>query len=273
MILFPNAKINLGLHICEKRPDGFHNLETVFYPLPWCDVLEIVPAKELVFRSEGLPIDGNPDNNLCLQAYRLLQTQYDLPPVHIFLIKHLPMGAGLGGGSADAAFVLCALNHIFKLQLGEEQLQQAAARIGSDCAFFIRNTPALATGKGEQLSPLSLDLSRYRFVCVFPNIAVNTAWAYRQITPKMPAIALQHLISQPITTWKEALHNDFQAPISRHFPDIAEGIDFLYRHQAVYAAMSGSGSAFYGIFEPHTDLSSLQKWLSNSKGQYKFYIQ
>lgn len=249
MIIFPNCKINLGLHILRRRPDGFHDLETVFYPLPLRDALEVVSDDNLQFGSSGIPVPGDEQDNLCLKAWHLLKADFpDLPPVKIHLHKHIPIGAGLGGGSADAAFMLRLLNDKFRLEISDEQLIAYAARLGSDCAFFIRNKPCYATGRGEVLEPLELDLSQYSWLLVYPGIHVNTGWAFGQITPRVPEQKLQQSILQPVEEWKNRICNDFEAPVFRAHPVLMEIKVQLYEAGALYATMSGSGSAMVGIF-------------------------
>jgi 4-diphosphocytidyl-2-C-methyl-D-erythritol kinase len=249
MIIFPNCKINLGLHILRRRPDGFHDLETVFYPLPLRDALEVVSDDDLQFGSSGIPVPGDEQDNLCLKAWHLLKADFpDLPPVKIHLHKHIPIGAGLGGGSADAAFMLQLLNDKFRLGISDEQLIAYAARLGSDCAFFIRNKPCYATGRGEVLEPLELDLSQYSWLLVYPGIHVNTGWAFGQITPRVPEQKLQQSILQPVEEWRNGVYNDFEAPVFRAHPVLEEIKAQLYEAGALYATMSGSGSAMVGIF-------------------------
>ncbi len=259
MVIFPNCKINLGLHITGKRPDGFHDLETVFYPIPLKDILEVVPSTELQFDSSGLSIPGNPDNNLCLKAYHLLKQDFPtLPPVHLHLHKIIPMGAGLGGGSADGAFTLRLINEKYRLNIPTQQLIEYAAKLGSDCPFFILNKACYATGRGEILNQLPLDLSNYHFVLVNPEIHVNTKWAFEQITPSPSGKNLLSILEQPIDEWRNYLFNDFEAPITKAYPSIGIIKDQLYKLGASYAAMSGSGSTLFGIFKtkPSTEIKS-----------------
>lgn len=257
MVCFPNCKINLGLHITGKRPDGFHALETVFYPVALTDMLEIISATSLSFQSTGLSIPGTADNNLCLKAYQLLKKDFpELPPVKMHLHKTIPMGAGLGGGSADGAFALQLLNNKYKLELGKEQLIQYAAQLGSDCPFFILNQACYATGRGEILEPIALDLSAWHFVLVNPGIHVNTKWAFEQITPGSSGKDLKAIMQLPVENWKEQLSNDFEAPIAKAYPAIQEIKDRLYQLGASYAAMSGSGSTLFGIFKAKLEAST-----------------
>ncbi len=253
MLLFPNCKINLGLNIISKRDDGFHNLETVFLPVPLQDALEIIPAANgaaaLAFSQSGLPVAGEEKNNLCIKAYNLLKKDFpQLPAVAMHLHKAIPMGAGLGGGSADGAFALLLLNKRFNLALSEEQLIQYALQLGSDCPFFIINKPCFAQGRGEQMQPVKLPLAGYTLVLVNPGVHVPTGWAFSQITPSQPVKNMRAIISQPLTTWKDELVNDFEAPVIKAHPQLGEIKNKLYQFGALYAGMSGSGSTFYGIF-------------------------
>jgi 4-diphosphocytidyl-2-C-methyl-D-erythritol kinase len=253
MIEFPNCKINLGLTILHKREDGFHNLASVFYPVAVTDVLEIIKndtGEAVQCSVTGLPVSGNAADNLCVKAYQLLKTDFpQLPAIQLHLHKAIPMGAGLGGGSADGAFTLQLLNKKFQLNLTQEKLIDYAAQLGSDCPFFIINTPCFATGRGEILQPIALDLSAYNLLLVNPGIHINTAWAFSQITPALPAKSIELIIQQPIHTWKDELVNDFEKSVFAAHPEIAAIKETLYRHNALYAAMSGSGSTVYGIFE------------------------
>lgn len=253
MLAFPNCKINLGLHILNKREDGFHNLETVFYPLAFKDALELVPAANATTRVEftgtGIIIDGDAADNLCVKAYHLLQKDFpQLPAVKIHLHKAIPMGAGLGGGSADAAFMLKILNDKFKLNLSTPQLLSYALQLGSDCPFFIINKPCFATGRGEVLEELTIDLSACKILLINPGIHINTGWAFSNIAPALPAKSVKEIIQQPISSWKAELKNDFEAPVFAAHPAIKAIKETLYAQGAVYAAMSGSGSTVFGIF-------------------------
>lgn len=252
MVLFPNCKINLGLHIVGKRPDGYHNLETVFLPVPLTDCLEIIPNKQFTFQSTGLPIAGTEEQNLCVKAYKLLKEQFpNLPNVTIHLHKVIPMGAGLGGGSANGAYTLLLLKQLFQLPITQQQLLEMALQLGSDCPFFILNQPCLATGRGELMEPISLDLNNYHIVLVNPGIHINTAWAFQQITPAPPLTSLADIVAQPITEWHKHLTNDFEAPAVSAHPSIGTIKTQLYQQGAVYAAMTGTGSTVFGIF-PNT---------------------
>lgn len=249
MISFPNCKINLGLRILGKRADGYHNLATVFYPLPVHDVLEIVNSTASQLTVTGIPVAGPPEKNLCMKAWELLRKDFPaLPPVSIHLHKNIPMGAGLGGGSADGAFMLQLLNRKFQLQISQEQLLQYALQLGSDCPFFIYNRPCLATGRGELLQPVESDLGNYSFLLVHPGIHVNTSWAFSQITSSSDPHSLDEIIKLPVEKWKDELKNDFESPVMSHHPSLQEIKDQLYGHGAIYASMSGSGSSVYSIF-------------------------
>lgn len=254
MITFPNAKINLGLNITEKRPDGYHNLETIFYPIPLEDALEACPRKEgpgsYSLSQSGLSIEGDAENNLVVKAYKLLDETYHLPPVDIYLHKHIPSGAGLGGGSADAAFMLKLLNRMYRLNLTDDQLEAYAARLGADCAFFVRNQPTYAEGIGNIFSPVELSLAGWQLLLVKPNIFVSTRDAFARIRPRHPERNLRDLINQPVESWKDSMINDFEESVFPQFPAIGDIKTELYRLGAVYASMSGSGSSVYGLFAP-----------------------
>lgn len=248
MICFPNAKINIGLNIVEKRDDGYHNLETIFYPVFLTDALEIIPAKKTSLQISGLEVEGNPDNNLVLKAYRLLKNEFDLPDISIFLHKKIPLGAGLGGGSSDGVFMLHLLNTYFSLSLTHEQLMNYASQLGSDCAFFVENKPAFASGRGEQIELINLDLSAYSIVIIKPNVHISTTEAYQSIVPLHPSTPLSSLIKLPIKEWKYMIVNDFESVLFSKWPILKEIKKLLYHQGALYASMTGSGSAVYGIF-------------------------
>jgi 4-diphosphocytidyl-2-C-methyl-D-erythritol kinase len=248
MLSFPNAKINLGLNILRKRADGYHDIESCLYPVTLSDILEIVPSPTFQFESSGLAIAGDGPSNLVIKAYRLLQAEFDLPPVAIYLHKTIPMGAGLGGGSSDGAFALRMLNDLFGLHLTIPQLEQYAAHLGSDCPFFIQNQPALATGTGTTLTPLPLDLSAYDIRFRFPQVHVSTAEAYAGVTPRQPTHSIPDILKRPVTEWQGLLQNDFEASILAKYPSIAHAKQTLHDEGAIYVAMSGSGSAVFGVF-------------------------
>jgi len=250
MLSFPNCKINLGLRILRRRDDGYHQLQTVFYPLPVKDALETIRSGELTFTATGLAIPGDPSTNLCLKAWHLLKKDFpELPPVLIHLHKHIPMGAGLGGGSADGAFMLVLLNKQFRLGLSAERLMVYAAQLGSDCPFFILNKPCLGGGRGEELDPIDLDLSSYRLALVHPGVHIGTAWAFSQITPSDKGRSIKDIIKEPVSAWKDQLINDFEAPVLRTYPELKRIKETLYDAGAIFASMTGSGSSFFGIFE------------------------
>lgn len=263
MITFPNAKINLGLNIVGRRPDGYHNIETVFYPIPLCDALEIRRMDER-FPSEvdcdlkvtGNAVDCDEQKNLVVKAYNLLAADFSLPRVHAHLVKRIPSQAGLGGGSSDGAYMIRLLDERFRLNIGIAEMERYAARLGADCPFFITAMPSYATGIGEILAPVDGhkgNLGGYRLAVVKPDIAVSTAEAYSRITPTQPAKCCRDICRQPIATWRDELTNDFEKPIFAMHPMLADIKRRLYDLGAVYAQMSGSGSALFGIFkqEPH----------------------
>ena len=260
MVTFPNCKINLGLNILRKREDGFHDISTLYYPIPFTDALELIPHPDKNSRPEfttsGLVIEGNPEDNLCLMAYHALKQDHpDLPAVKIHLHKSVPIGAGLGGGSADAAFLLKMLVEKFNLTVSPEKLHQHAIRLGSDCPFFLVNQPCLASGRGEILEEITTDLSPYKIILVNPGIHINTAWAFSQIEPGIPETGIREIISQPVESWKDTLKNDFEGAVFKEFPEIKYIREELYKQGAVYAVMSGSGSTVFGIFDKNSSPS------------------
>jgi 4-diphosphocytidyl-2-C-methyl-D-erythritol kinase len=265
MLCFPNCKINLGLYITGGRDDGYHNLETLFYPVvpvgkvneaPFMlrDVLEIVPAADTRLHMSGLPVAGNETNNLVLKAYQLLQQRYAeaVSPLDIYLHKVIPMGAGLGGGSADGAFMLRLMNDYFRLGLNDATLAALALQLGSDCPFFIYNTPQYATGRGEIFTPATVDLTGYSIQVVCPEVHVSTAAAFAMIRPRPAGFDLSKLGQLPISDWKDCITNDFEEPVFAQHGELAGIKEQLYEQGAVYASMSGSGSAIYGIFPQGT---------------------
>ena len=254
MITFPNAKINLGLNIVEKRPDGYHNLETIFYPINLQDALEVTRRenndKEYTLHISGSPLEGEPEDNLVVKAYKLLKKDYPgLLPVDIHMYKHIPAGAGLGGGSSDAACMIKLLNDKFSLGLSTERMEEYAVKLGADCAFFIRNKPVFATGIGNLFEPVELSLKGYHIILIKPDIFVSTRDAFAEIKPVRPAVSLKEIVKQRMETWKNSMKNDFEDSVFKKFPEIAAIKDELYDLGAVYAAMSGSGSSVYGIFK------------------------
>lgn len=254
MITFPNAKINLGLNIVEKRPDGYHNLETIFYPINLQDALEVTRRenndKEYTLHISGSPLEGEPEDNLVVKAYKLLKKDYPgLLPVDIHMYKHIPAGAGLGGGLSDAACMIKLLNDKFSLGLSTERMEEYAVKLGADCSFFIRNKPVFATGIGNLFEPVELSLKGYHIILIKPDIFVSTRDAFAEIKPVRPAVSLKEIVKQPMETWKNSMKNDFEDSVFKKFPEIAAIKDELYDLGAVYAAMSGSGSSVYGIFK------------------------
>lgn len=262
MKIKPCAKINLGLNVVSKRADGYHDLETVFYPVPIYDEIEIREATETKLEIKGQPVEGDAEKNLVMRAYRMVAERYTLPSVHIILDKQIPMQAGMGGGSADGAFTIRLLNEQFGLGMSTAEMEQMAARLGADCPFFIQATPAYAEGIGERLSPIPLDLSRYRMVVVKPPVAVSTREAFGGIKVKRPAKNCRDIIMQPIDTWREQLVNDFEDSIFPLYPQLADIKRRLYELGARYAAMSGSGSALFAFFD---EAPSLEKEFRDCK--------
>lgn len=253
VIAFPNAKINLGLFVCKKRPeDGYHILQTLFYPIDWCDALEILPSNEPQMIQTGITIDGDPEQNLCMKAYRRLQHRFpQLPGAAIHLEKRVPFGAGLGGGSSDGAFTLALLRDLFDLPITQNELEQEAAAMGADCAFFLRNTPQYCEGVGHEMEPYPLSLKGKYIVVVKPPFGVSTKEAYSNVHPAWPEKPLSELLKLPLQEWKDYIRNDFEDSVFPLHPELADVKNTLYNHGAIYASMSGSGSALFGIFESH----------------------
>ena len=258
MITFPNAKINIGLNIINRRNDGYHNLETIFYPVNIKDALEIVEAETLSFSSSGIEIPGHANENLCLKAFEMLRVDFNIPPLSIHLHKGIPIGAGLGGGSSDAAFFIKLVNEKFTLNLSTEAMQNYCRRLGADCAFFINNTPVFASGKGDQFEELGLELKDYYLVLVMPPVHVSTGEAYRGVTPSVPQTSLKELIKHPVEEWKRFIKNDFELSVFRNHSSIRGVKAALYQAGALYASMSGSGASVYGIFKGETSLKHLE---------------
>lgn len=265
MITFPIAKVNLGLNVVERRADGYHNLQTVFYPVGIKDALEVTPMDD-TFPSEvdcdikvtNINIEGDEQKNLVVRAYNLLKKDFpSLPRLHAHLYKGIPTQAGMGGGSSDASAMLVLLNKLFGLGLSEQQLIQYAAQLGADCAFFIMNRPAYAEGIGDQLTPINLSLKGYHMAVVRPDIPVSTKEAYARITPQMPRKCCKDIVMQPIDTWKDELVNDFEQGIFAIHPELEAIKQKIYEEGAVYAAMSGSGSALFGLFKETRNLAAV----------------
>ncbi|SMO84863.1 4-diphosphocytidyl-2-C-methyl-D-erythritol kinase [Saccharicrinis carchari] len=266
MIYFPNAKINIGLYVTEKRPDGYHNIETLFYPTRLCDALEILENTEseapLQWSSSGIALDGKAADNLCVKALNLLKQDYAIPPVKMHLHKVIPFGAGLGGGSADAAFTLKGLNDMFKLGIATDKLMAYAASLGADCAFFIHNIPQMATGIGDILSPCNINLKGYYLLLVKPDIHVSTPEAYKGIRPKPLAVPFTAQLNLPPDQWKGVIKNDFEESVFPNHPGIKAIKDKMYATGALYASMTGSGAAVFGLFKnkPEKDYPGCFVW-------------
>lgn len=258
MVTFPNAKINIGLNVISRRRDGYHNLETVFYPVKINDVLEVIESDEPGFTYSGIEIPGHANENLCLRAYDLLRRDFDLPTLSIHLHKNIPIGAGLGGGSSDAAFFIKLLNEKFSLKLEDFAMEFYARQLGADCAFFIKNKPVFATEKGDMFEKISLDLTRFYLVVVKPPVNVSTGEAYRGVKPLAPARPLKELVNLPVEEWKHYINNDFEQSIFRTHAEIRGIKSALYESGALYSAMSGSGSSVFAIFNEKPDLSPLE---------------
>lgn len=248
MIVFPNAKINIGLNVVSKRDDGYHNLETIFYPVKLSDALEFTESVETQLSTSGITIDGPPENNLVLKAYHILKADFELPSIRFHLHKVVPFGAGLGGGSADAAFTFKMLNDYYQLGLSVQQLEKYALKVGADCPFFIQNKPTFATGIGNEFQNIELDLSEYEIIILKPDIAVSTPEAYKNVIPRNPKFRLKEIVKTPIEGWKNMIVNDFEKSVFQQYPQIAELKRILYELGANFASMSGSGSAVFGIF-------------------------
>lgn len=253
MLLLPNCKINIGLNVVARRADGYHNLETVFFPIPLRDNLEFkeITDEDVPFRLSlgGTPISGNAEDNLVIKVYLSLKQEFDLPPLDIFLYKHIPMGAGLGGGSSDAAAMMRGLNEAYNLGLSTMKMEKRIACFGADCAFFIQNCPAYATGIGDVLSPINISLKGKHIVLVKPNVFVSTKEAYAHVTPHPAKHALKEAIQHPLTDWKDLIFNDFESSVFPNHPELPAIKQTLYDMGALYAAMSGSGSTIYGLFD------------------------
>lgn len=252
MICFPNAKINLGLNIVSKRDDGYHNIETIFYPIGLKDALEVLPSKsKKTYRlfSTGIDVGANSESNLVIKALKLMGAEKHIPNIDIHLLKKIPVGSGLGGGSSDGAFMLSLLNKTFSLGYSDDELHQFAVRLGADCAFFLKNTPAFASGVGDKLERVDLSLEQYFIIVAKPNVSVSTKDAFAAIVPQQPKMSLKEVVKLPIQEWRNYMYNDFETSIFKKHPAIAEIKQTLYDNGALYASMSGSGTAVYGFFE------------------------
>ena len=271
MLAFPPAKINLGLRIAHKRADGFHALESVFYPIALCDVLEIIVAEPIQaepvrFMPSGLAVDGNPHNNLVLKAIRLFDSYCKLPPLEVYLHKVIPMGAGLGGGSSDAAWTLRLLNQLMNKPMSFERLLEMAAALGSDCPFFMYDSPCKVRGRGELLEPFVLNLKGFHLALINPGVHVSTAAAFGMIQPQKPEEDLFEIIKLPLTEWQGRVVNDFEGPVKQKHPEVSEALEVLKNAGAFYSAMSGSGSTVFGLFKSFPQLISLPKqWMLYSQ--------
>lgn len=261
MLTYSNAKINIGLNIVEKRTDGFHNIETIFFPIGMRDAIEIADSKEdapYTFTASGIPIHIEAKDNIVVKAYELIRAKYDFPAQNIHLHKNIPFGAGLGGGSANAAYMIKLLNEKFNLRMSTEEMEGEVKKLGSDCAFFIKNEPAFAIEKGDKLNSIDLDLSGYHILLIKPDIHISTPEAYANIKPQKPEVSLKDIIKQPIETWKSSVKNDFEESIFPKYPLLAKMKEELYEEGAIYAAMSGSGSSMFGIFKEKPNV--LAQW-------------
>ena len=246
MIVYPNAKINLGLNVLKKRADGYHEISSVFYPVKeLVDILEIIPDEDFYFSSSGIVIPGN--SNICAKAFDLLKADFGIGNVKIHLHKKIPIGAGLGGGSADGAFTLIALNELFELKLSNIELEKYALQLGADCPFFIENTSKYVAGIGEKMFAIDLDLSEFELKFIFPDLHISTAEAYGGVTPDIPEHNLLDAIKHPIYNWKEEVRNDFEVSAFAKYPQLAKMKAKLYADGAIYASMTGSGSVIYGV--------------------------
>jgi len=270
MIAFPYAKINLGLHITSKRDDGFHNLETVFVPIKLYDVLEIVTSEKFAFYSYGIKIAGNLEDNLCVKAYQLLQKEYKIPTVEIHLIKKIPLGAGLGGGSSDAAFTLNLLNELFDLKIKKEKLQSFAREIGADCAYFIEDQKEqYATGRGDVFQKITLPTENVNVVIAKPNFSISTKEAFSAVKIKERRNSLLDFIIKGKKNWKENVKNDFEEKLFVKHPILAEIKEYFYQKGAFYSSLSGSGSVVYGFFDKKIKKKELER--SNTITGIQFY--
>lgn len=249
MIIFSNAKINLGLYVGSQRLDGYHNIETIVCPIDFYDILEIVPAIQTTFTQSGLSINCEISNNLVFKAYQLLKNYYELPDIGIFLHKNIPIGSGLGGGSSNASFMLHLLNDFANLHLSGKQLEFYAQQLGSDCSFFIRNEPVFAKGTGNILTSIKLDLKKYYLVLRIPKIKIITQIAYANVRSQFHKKSLVDIIHYPVDMWKYYLINDFEKYIFILYPEIKKMKQELYNKGAIYASISGSGSSVFGLFE------------------------
>ena len=260
MILFPSAKINLGLRVTAKRTDGFHNIESIFYPVPLKDVIEFREASEFKLTLYGKPVPGNISENLLVKTWKLLSRYYRIPPVEISLLKNIPVGGGLGGGSADAAFFMKGLNDFFQLNITDNKLMAFAAQLSSDCPFFVLNTPAFVTGRGEIVHSCNLNLSTLFLVLIIPPLHLSTGSLFQRVVPKISEISVKDIVSLPVNQWQKLLGNDFEKVVFRYYPVLAKAKKELISRGALYASITGTGSALYGLFETDPEIEVLNKY-------------
>ena len=268
MITFPNCKINIGLQILNRRDDGYHNISTLMYPVDWCDILEITPSKtgKLILNVTGNSVDCPPEKNLVIKAYNAVKQYFNnIPAVEINLHKIIPDGAGLGGGSADASFTFKMLNEMFSIDMDNEKMAQIAKTIGADCPFFIYNTPSFATGIGDIFAPADIDLSQYKILIVKPESAVSTKEAYSGVIQNNDVPELKSLLSHHISEWKDSVVNDFEKSLFPNHPEIENVKNMLFDLGAVYASMTGSGAAVFGIFEDEATAKKASQLFKNLK--------
>lgn len=257
MIVFPNAKINIGLNVTRKRPDGYHAIESIFYPVPLKDALEAIRSETVQFECYGASLGQNPNENTILQAYEILKTYRDLQPVHFYLLKAIPQEAGLGGGSADGTFAITLLNELLNLQLTNNELQAISEKIGSDCPFFLTNQPQYVSGRGETMDSIDLTLTGYHYAIIHPAISISTGEAYQNMQPAKPGLDLRKSVKEPIDKWPDFIHNDFEDYVLAAYPEIEYIKERLYEAGALFASLTGSGSAVYGIFREAPVMSHL----------------
>jgi len=269
MILYPPAKINLGLNILRKREDDYHDIDTCMVEIPFTDILEVTKSDSFEFLQTGITINGTGGTNLCEKAYQLLRREYEIGPVRIHLRKQIPIGAGLGGGSADATYTLMALNQLFQLKLSVQELKELSSELGSDCPFFVEGLPQIAQGRGEVLSIIELDLSNFYLVLLNPGIHVGTKEAYEGVSVNDAVISVHELLKKPIQQWRDSLKNDFETSVFQLFPEIQKLKNSLYDSGAVYAAMSGSGSSVYGLFLDEITVKKFTSKYLIYKGRFK----
>lgn len=268
MITYPISKINIGLQVTGKRADGFHNLQTIFYPVQLRDALEVIEADHDEFHLSGLDVEGDPVNNLVVRACGLIRADYQIPPVHVHLHKNIPTGAGLGGGSSDAAGMLILLNELFRLKISQTKLMKYALKLGSDCPFFIQGKPVFATGRGEVMEEVNINLQDYFLILVKPPVHISTAEAYQHVNPQGSRLSLKGLIGFPVGKWKGNIQNQFEKYVFGKYPEVGQIKQTLYDQGASFALMSGSGSSVYGLFR--SEKKGLEKFFPDN---YQIYRQ